>query len=114
NIIPSPDPGSHGSYLSGVAVVSANDVWAVGTYDYGGGYLPRTLVEHWNGSVWSIIASPNIDANMNNLYDVGVVSANEVWAVGNTEDQNGVYNHTMGLRWNGRIWRIVHSPNAEG
>src|SRR5207244_3692911 len=44
-VVPSPNLGT-GSYLYGVAAVSANDVWAVG-YSYNPN---RTLVEHWNGT----------------------------------------------------------------
>ena len=66
--------------LYGVAAVSANDVWAVG-------YCPmaaraQTLVEHWNGSAWSVVPSPNVGTTDNDLNGVAAVSASDVWAVG--------------------------------
>ncbi len=57
-----------------------NDIWAVGFS--GSSTLPQTLVEHWNGSQWSIVPSPNVGTNLNSLNGVTVVSANNVWAVG--------------------------------
>ena len=56
-IVPSPSIGT-GDTLSGVAAIASADVWAVGSYlpDRGGS---QALVEHWNGSAWSIVPSPN-------------------------------------------------------
>ena len=49
---PSPSPSGSGTYpsLSGVAVVSASDVWAVGSYSKGSN--EKTWVERWNGKAW--------------------------------------------------------------
>src|SRR5207249_4049787 len=49
---------------------------------YGEGSFGRTLVEHWDGSSWSVVSSPNIDRR-DYLREVAAVSANDVWAVGN-------------------------------
>ena len=40
-----------------------------------------TLTEHWNGTAWSVVASPNA-GTINSLQSVAAVSANDVWAVG--------------------------------
>jgi hypothetical protein len=45
SIFPTSDPGSGSKILGAVTTVSANDVWAVGTYDNGGSSL--TLIEHF-------------------------------------------------------------------
>jgi hypothetical protein len=50
NVAASPDPRGVGEF-DAVAAVSANDVWAVGD---GIG----TLIEHWNGTLWSLVKSP--------------------------------------------------------
>jgi hypothetical protein len=50
--------GSNGAYLNGVSCPSAKNCYAVGSYS-SGSTLGSTLVEHWNGSAWSIVASPN-------------------------------------------------------
>ena len=36
------------------ACTSASNCWAVG--EWGSPTGPRTLIEHWNGSAWSITA----------------------------------------------------------
>jgi hypothetical protein len=41
----------------------------------------QTLIEHWNGTQWSVVPSPNLMGN-NLLRGVAIVSANDVWAVG--------------------------------
>src|SRR5205823_11017357 len=76
--------GTLGSSLSGVTAVSTNDVWAVGSSTQNGtAYnFPRTLIEHWNGTTWSVISSPNVGSGWNLLSGVTAVSANNVWAVG--------------------------------
>ena len=50
-------PGSTNSFLDGLAVISANDIWAVGGYQSSNN-TGHTLIEHWNGSKWSIVPSP--------------------------------------------------------
>src|SRR5437016_5171251 len=58
SVIPSPNPGVSGNELISVAVVAANDVWAVGDITAGNG-ASQTLIEHWNGTAWSVVASPS-------------------------------------------------------
>src|SRR5437762_10908806 len=53
-VVPTPGGGAYGSSLSGVAVVSASDVWAVGST---GDYSP--LILRWNGSAWSTVSAPS-------------------------------------------------------
>ena len=46
------------------------------------GSIDQTLTEHWNGTAWSVVASPNLGTSDNVLYGVAAVAANDVWAVG--------------------------------
>ncbi len=107
SVVSSPNVGTDHNYLTGVAVVSANDVWVVGYFHTGNS--TRTLLEHWDGSSWSVIASPNPDASYNNLNAVTAVSANDVWAVGSY--YNGNVTPTLIEHWNGSSWSVVSSPN---
>jgi hypothetical protein len=81
SVVPSPNPGSIYNNLQGVAAVTANNVWTVGLYQNSGGPR-RTLVEHWNGSAWSTINSPNVGSADNALARVAAVSPSTLWAVG--------------------------------
>ncbi len=107
--MPSPNSGSNVNQLTGLAVVSTNDIWAVGYY-YDSGSVNQTLTEHWNGTTWTIVPSPNAGSSYNNLNAVAVVSANDVWAVGySTVNSN---TSTLIEHWNGTTWTIVPSPNS--
>src|SRR5947209_14875409 len=59
-VIPSPNQGTRDNELVGIAAVSANDIWSVGSFNVGPyANSLRTLTEHWNGTSWSIVPSPN-------------------------------------------------------
>lgn len=45
-------------FISGVGALSAADAWIVGVHAYPGN-LGGTLVEHWNGSTWGVVPSPD-------------------------------------------------------
>src|SRR5207248_3047287 len=69
----------------------------------------QTLVEHWNGSSWSVISSPDVGTSSNSLNDVAVASGNDVWAVGYYAD-NSVHK-TLIEHWDGNAWSVIPSPN---
>ncbi|MFL5586083.1 MAG: hypothetical protein ACJ8DI_00300 [Ktedonobacteraceae bacterium] len=109
NVIPSLNTSLSFNYLSSVAIVSAKDIWAVGVAMAAGDVSSQTLIEHWNGSQWSIVASPNPGSPFNNLRSVTAVSATNVWAVGQYDTSSGF--HTLVEHWNGSQWKVVASPN---
>ena len=96
--------------LNGVAAVSANDVWAVGTY-VNSNQIDQTLIELWNGTKWSVMPAPDVGSNSNWLYGVTAVSASDVWAVGQYADSNEDY-QTLIEQWNGQEWSVVPGPNV--
>src|SRR5712692_10063888 len=92
SIISSPNVGSYENTLNGVAAISKNNVWAVG-YDINSNdnYNHQTLTEHWDGSSWSVVSSPN-PGTVNVLSGVAQVpGTNQVWALGYDTDSNGTY-----------------------
>jgi hypothetical protein len=110
SIVTSPNNGANQNYLNAVAAISANDAWAVG-YNYTNGdgrWL--TLVQHWDGTAWSTVPSPNPGLFENGLRGVSVVSPTDIWAVGYYVD--GVTNRTLTEHWNGTAWSVVASPNV--
>ena len=106
SIIPSPNAGQEGNYLAAVAAVSADDIWAVGSYQG----TERTLLEHWNGEQWSIVPGLSPGTNVNYLAAVTAISADNVWAVGFFADEEGS-DSTLVEHWNGKQWSIISSPN---
>lgn len=110
SIVPSPNSGSGDSILWGVAATSASDIWAVGQFSSGPG-ASSTLIEHWDGSAWSVIPSPNpSDASSSYLFDVTATSAGDAWAVGYFLDFSSTY-RTLIEHWDGNAWSIVSSPS---
>jgi hypothetical protein len=107
-IVPSPSPG-YSRILYGVAAVSADDVWAVGFWAPTP-YTPTlTLVEHWDGAVWTVATSPNPTIHGSFLLGVSASSSSDVWAVGYSFPQT--VNQGLIEHWDGRAWTIVDSPN---
>src|SRR5205823_1587061 len=91
------------NYLFSVAAVSADDVWAVGTYDANPGH---TLVERWDGAEWNVFPSPSSGDDL--LIGVSAVSASDAWAVGYHSDSH----QTLSEHWDGTQWSIIPSPNV--
>src|SRR5260221_14068284 len=55
---PPPSPSTTSNALQGVSVISACDAWAVGS-DMNGSGTDQTLIEHWDGSAWNVVPSPD-------------------------------------------------------
>src|SRR6266571_1416950 len=114
SLVPSPSPSPSYSQLFGISAVASNDVWAVGTYRAAhpvgsGGLGPfRNLIEHWDGTRWTVIATPNTTPKDSWVNAVSPVAADDVWAVGQTTSTR-----TLALHWDGRRWRVVPTPNRD-
>ncbi len=112
-IVPSPNPASLASYLAGVAAIATDDVWTVGHYlDSNGVY--RTLVEHWDGTSWTIVATPNVGNGPNALNGIAALAPNDIWAVGYQSSSPGGATSTLTMHFDGTNWTIVPSPNPGG
>ncbi len=102
SIVPSPNPGVAGSILAAITAVSPTDIWAVGS-NFSKGYVAQpALIEHWDGTRWSVVATPSGGAG--NLLGVSASSSTDVWAVGNA----GI--NQMIEHWNGASWSVVTAP----
>jgi hypothetical protein len=122
--VPSPSPGSAFNGLDAVRVVSANDVWAVGSFGGNSG-AARSLILHWNGIAWMRVKSPN-PAVVNDLDWVTSSSPTDVWAVGLLSNSSALAGRpltpgthiaasadprTFIVHWNGIRWSQVASPS---
>jgi len=107
--VKAPSPPGHTAALASVAAVSATNVWGVGQYNGVDGN-DRTLIEHWNGSKWSIVSSPNPGLFGNALNGVDASDANNVWAVGYQTNPP----KPLALRLSGGSWKEVATPAPQG
>jgi len=102
------------SLLEGVSCASAKSCEAVG-YHFTGRNAQRTLAESWNGSAWSLVASPNIGSNTtldtNVLWGVSCPGVNSCEAVGSYFNDISGYERTLVEYWNGSVWSLVSSVN---
>jgi hypothetical protein len=112
-ILPQPAvSGPSSPVLHGVTAVASNNVWAVGENEEVPGLGITTLIEHWNGTAWSIVRSPTPGAYPT-LNAVAARSASDVYAVGfNEPSVNGGVQQGMILRWNGSKWSADTDPTA--
>src|SRR5439155_880497 len=96
---------------AGVSCLSSSDCWAVGYY-YNDNNVALSLIEHWDGTAWTIVSSSNTSATLSNyLLGVSCSSASDCWAVGYANDGILAY-RTLIERWNGSSWTTVTSPNT--
>ncbi len=114
-------PGSvayGGVQLDAVSCISANACLAVGSSHNPAAALGEgdTLSERWDGSRWTIQATPApgaVSGAGNSLADVSCVGSGVCFAVGSSSLSDGVENGTSPLleRWNGRGWSLVQKSS---
>lgn len=114
-VVGSPNASGLDNSLFDVAVLSATDAWAVGEYLVDGGGAQRTLIQHYDGTAWTTVPSPNLPTGtgrnqINSLRGVTAIAPDDVWAVGYTVSSDDPY-QTLTMHWNGQGWSIVDSPN---
>ena len=103
--------------LSGVTAISANNAWAVGNgfnnvHDTSASVANKAVIEHWNGTAWSIVTSP---AGLISVNRISAASATDIWASAEAPQQ------TIGgipvpvartLHWNGTAWSMMPGPTG--
>jgi len=113
SILPSPNPtGARSAVLRGVSCSNTISCYAVGDYTL---TSPATkpLVESWDGTSWSIVASPNPPgARSTVLSAVSCSDTTSCFAVGYYS--SGSHHKALVERWNGADWSIMASPNPTG
>jgi hypothetical protein len=114
-VVPSPNASGVDNTLSDVTVLSATNAWAVGEYTLDEHGAVRTLIQHYDGTAWTIVPSPNRllgtgRNQINTLLGVTAITSSDVWAVGYTVSLDDPY-QTLTMHWNGAAWSIVDSPN---
>jgi hypothetical protein len=102
--------------LFAVTALAPNNVWAVGTQQAGPDDPTTTLIEHFDGTQWTVVPSPNVGPNStsqsNRLFGITAVSPRDIWAFGSffAADGSG-HQMTLLLHFDGNSWTIASSPN---
>ena len=94
--------GGQYNFLNAVTCENSSDCWATGD----SANYHRTLAEHWNGTKWSIVPTPNTASFGNILNGVACTSTSNCWATGQGASK------TLAERWDGNSWSIVPTPDT--
>ncbi|MFI7680571.1 hypothetical protein [Actinophytocola sp. NPDC049390] len=99
--------------LMSVTSLAPDDAWAVGHRTDPQG-LPLGLIEHWDGTRWTVADHPEATARGTQLLDVTAVSPTDVWAVGQVSPETGGWTDSRPLvmRYDGSAWTTVSTPEV--
>ena len=96
--------------LTGVVAIGSNNAWASGSEgNVNGQNFHIPYVEHWNGTAWSLVKTPNRGGEGSLLNGITALGSGDVWAVGQTQQLNGAI-MPMTDQFNGTSWSVVPSP----
>jgi hypothetical protein len=136
SVVPSPSMGRRSGF-GAVSCATSADCWAIGTWMRPHGTGGGTLTEHWNGTAWSLVATPTASSGVPTwipgslssrivgfgatMNDVSCVRGGACMAVGNGKydgvpsmgDQLGG-SRALTQRWNGTAWADVGTPALAG
>ncbi len=104
-VVQHPAPAGGSSVLKKLAALSADDIWAVGSFSAAPTSKPQGLIEHWNGTRWQIVPAPSQPAG-EQLTSISALAPDNIWAAGYSAA------HTLIEHWDGAQWQIVPSPNT--
>lgn len=89
SVVPTVDSGTGGNEFYGVHTVASNSVYAVGD-ESGSSFPDQALIEHWDGSTWSVLPSPADSTE--SLEAFGVTGSDSALTVaGNREDDTAPF-----------------------
>src|SRR3954452_24029492 len=112
-VVASPNAFSGDNVLNGVSASSDSDAWAVGSLccsmrNSGTG----ALIEHWDGSAWTVVLGPDARFQDEVLDGVDDISPSDAWAVGRTKQSCSAGGTPMILHWDGSGWQTVPPPSG--
>ncbi len=116
NLLPAAATGQAFDQLISVQCLSAANCWAVGNAGpaqqmpnflpvFPGAIGDQGLIEHWDGSAWSIVPSASEPApDGGYLSGLECVGATDCWASGATTDDTGTASGILMEHWDGDTW----------
>src|ERR1700694_648162 len=118
-LVASPSGSLPQNFLLSITCVNSSYCWAVGGDGDQLGHS-KAIMEHWNGSSWSLVPPADSGVPAYTLTGVSCVSISDCWAVG-SQTGTPFFGSTAPLpgpslveHWDGSSWSIVTSPNVAG
>lgn len=111
--------GQTSTGLTGVVAITSDDVWAVGyrAITTRGALYSSTLAEHWDGTKWTGVPTPNPQGGCSAFSAVAAINPTDIWAAGEIYEQASCGYTTWRVKpgflehWDGTSWTIVNSPD---
>ena len=99
-----PNVGPNFNTLFSVTSLNGH-AWAVGVH-LDDQYRDRALVEHWDGTEWTVVDVPQPGSERDLLYSVSARTPSDIWAVGDQQGADGKF-RTLAEHWDGQQWSVV-------
>ena len=105
--------GAIGGSWSGVVALSATNAWAVGNYYVRNPVDRHPLISHWDGTRWTIVASPNAFGELNSVAAAGATDVRVAGSLLTGSDASNGNGRRVPLieQWNGAAWQIATTPD---
>jgi hypothetical protein len=110
-----PQPAKAFPQLAAISALSPASAWGVGAQYETDGIIGAardatgTLIEHWDGTQWGVVANPAATQAGAVLTAISAVSPTDIWAVGEQENAAGAF-VPLAEHWNGTAWTVVSVP----
>jgi hypothetical protein len=104
----SPDPTAYENHLNAVAALAPDNAWGVGVFTLSGYTNFGSLIEHWDGTQWSIVPNPASSAG-GELTSISTLSPTNIWAAGYQDNVSGAQVPLI-EHWDGSSWSTVSTP----
>jgi hypothetical protein len=105
--------GGRQAWLTSVAALASDDVWAVGYFEADRRSPSAPLIEHWNGRSWSLQPTHALTrvngALPQTLTSVVALASDDVWVLGHGNQLSGAVD--VYLHWNGTSWKLLPGPD---
>ena len=115
NLVNSPSTNDGGDdILLGTTCANAQECWAVGADlpPQGNGASP--IVQEWDGSSWSFVATPTTAGSGSAFFSVTCVTSSDCWSVGALLGATGNPAGPLAENWDGSSWSVVSTPDVVG
>lgn len=114
SVVASPNVSGFDNELRGIAAVSSSNIWAVGDHTNTNGFArAQTVIEHYDGTNWTIVQSPNVSGSASDFLDgTTVVSSSDIWAVGNYNMSDTGNAQPLAEHYDGTNWTVVATPST--
>lgn len=106
SVVTSPDGSQPSNTLYDVTSVSPDDVWAVGVTADSATHLTQSLIEHWDGTSWTVVPSANPSRRTTNTIAVSGSAADDAWTVGYAI-KGHARDKPLTEHWDGTSWTSI-------